>query len=191
MVGWTPGGEILYATGHYSALPAAQLAVSIPATGAADAGAPGPGERRQLHAGRQDPLLHPLRLPGQPHQALPGRHGPEPLALPRRRRRGRAAHRRLRRHQQGADGLAGPGLLRLRPRRHDEPLVDGRDTERAGPRQHTFHTGWDVASPDLSEGRIVYQLGADLRIFDVAVAARTRPCRSSSSRTSTRSARAG
>jgi tricorn protease len=35
-------------------------------------------------------------------------------------------------------------------------------------RQHTFHQGWDVTSPDLSEGRIVYQLGADLRIFDVA-----------------------
>ncbi|HSG40908.1 MAG TPA: S41 family peptidase, partial [Thermoanaerobaculia bacterium] len=35
-------------------------------------------------------------------------------------------------------------------------------------RQHTSHHGWDVASPGLSEGRIVYQLGADLRIFDIA-----------------------
>jgi tricorn protease len=35
-------------------------------------------------------------------------------------------------------------------------------------RQHTFHQGWDVATPDLSEGRIVYKLGADLRIFDIA-----------------------
>lgn len=77
-----------------------------------------PRERRQLRAGRQDPLLHPLRLPGQPHQALPGRQGPEPLAIPRRRSRGRPPDRRLPRHQQGADGLGGAGLLPFRPRRH-------------------------------------------------------------------------
>jgi tricorn protease len=35
-------------------------------------------------------------------------------------------------------------------------------------RQHTRHSGWDVASPDLHDGRIVYQLGADLRLYDVA-----------------------
>ena len=34
--------------------------------------------------------------------------------------------------------------------------------------QHTRHSGWDVQSPDLHEGRIVYQLGADLWLFDVA-----------------------
>ena len=42
---------------------------------------------------------------------------------------------------------------------------DGKDL-----RQLTFHQGWDVTSPDLSDGRIVYQLGADLRIFDIAAA---------------------
>lgn len=41
--------------------------------------------------------------------------------------------------------------------------ADGKDL-----RQHTAHRGWDAALPDLSGGRIVYQLGADLRIFDVA-----------------------
>src|SRR5262249_20322377 len=35
-------------------------------------------------------------------------------------------------------------------------------------KQHTRHKGWDVASPSLSEGRIVYQLGADLRLYDIA-----------------------
>lgn len=33
--------------------------------------------------------------------------------------------------------------------------------------QHTYHTDWDVQSPNLHDGRIVYQLGADLRIFDI------------------------
>ena len=37
-------------------------------------------------------------------------------------------------------------------------------------KQLTSHRGWDVTSPSLSEGRIVYQLGADLRLYDVAAA---------------------
>ncbi|HZL38322.1 MAG TPA: S41 family peptidase [Tepidisphaeraceae bacterium] len=40
---------------------------------------------------------------------------------------------------------------------------DGSDT-----RQHTHHAQWDAASPSLSDGRIVYQLGADLRLYEIA-----------------------
>lgn len=40
--------------------------------------------------------------------------------------------------------------------------------------QHTFHKGWDMQSPTLHAGRIVYQLGADLRLYDIA-AAKDRP----------------
>ena len=35
-------------------------------------------------------------------------------------------------------------------------------------KQHTRHQGWDADTPSLSEGRIVYKLGADLRIYDIA-----------------------
>ena len=35
-------------------------------------------------------------------------------------------------------------------------------------RQHTRHSGWDVKNPALDDGRIVYQLGADLWIYDIA-----------------------
>ncbi|MCH7825431.1 MAG: PD40 domain-containing protein, partial [Acidobacteria bacterium] len=35
-------------------------------------------------------------------------------------------------------------------------------------RQHTEHSGWDVRGPELSHGRIVYQLGADLWLYDIA-----------------------
>ena len=34
-------------------------------------------------------------------------------------------------------------------------------------RQHTRHSGWDVKNPALEGGRIVYQLGADLWLYDV------------------------
>jgi len=41
--------------------------------------------------------------------------------------------------------------------------ADGSDV-----RQHTRHSGWDVKWPDLSSGRIVYNLGADLWLYDIA-----------------------
>jgi len=40
---------------------------------------------------------------------------------------------------------------------------DGHDLK-----QLTRHQGWDVQSPALADGRIVYQLGADLWIYDIA-----------------------
>ena len=35
-------------------------------------------------------------------------------------------------------------------------------------KQVTKHTGWDVKSPEIDRGRMVYQLGADLWVLDVA-----------------------
>ena len=34
-------------------------------------------------------------------------------------------------------------------------------------RQHTRHDGLDAQTPSLSNGKVVYQLGADLRLFDI------------------------
>ena len=41
------------------------------------------------------------------------------------------------------------------------------DEEGKGLNQHTHHQGWNVKSPYLNQGHIVYQLGADLRVLDV------------------------
>src|SRR5262245_20684824 len=38
-------------------------------------------------------------------------------------------------------------------------------------KQHTRHQGWDIQSPSISGGRIVYQLGADIHLYDVASSA--------------------
>lgn len=35
-------------------------------------------------------------------------------------------------------------------------------------RQHTEHAGWDVREPELEGGRIVYQVAADLWLYDIA-----------------------
>ncbi len=40
---------------------------------------------------------------------------------------------------------------------------DGKDLK-----QHTHSKGWDLQSPSLSEGRIVYQKGADIWLYDIA-----------------------
>ena len=40
--------------------------------------------------------------------------------------------------------------------------------EGADLKQHTKHNGFDVRKPQLDQGRIVYQLGADLHIYDIA-----------------------
>ena len=41
-------------------------------------------------------------------------------------------------------------------------------------KQHTRHAGFDMQSPSLAAGRIAYQLGADLRVYDIATAATRR-----------------
>lgn len=41
------------------------------------------------------------------------------------------------------------------------------DPNGGGLKQHTKHQGWDVKWPALSTGRIVYQLGADLWLYDI------------------------
>lgn len=35
-------------------------------------------------------------------------------------------------------------------------------------KQHTYQSGWDIAGASLSEGKIAYQLGADIHVFDIA-----------------------
>jgi len=41
-------------------------------------------------------------------------------------------------------------------------------------RQHTFHKDWDVKGPSVSEGRIAYQLGADIYVYDLSTGTDTR-----------------
>jgi tricorn protease len=42
------------------------------------------------------------------------------------------------------------------------------DMSGGGVRQHTGHSGWDVKNPSMQGGRIAYQLGADIWIYDIA-----------------------
>ena len=170
-VGWTPDGKILVGTDADTTLPQTRLVTLdisqknvaavrkvVPLAQAADG---------ELRRGRQNALLHAPAVPGQPHQALQGRHRPERLEVRRRRRRGRAAHAptipgtsKNPMCWQGrvyflSDRDGAMNLWSMKP--------DGSDLK-----QHTQHAGWDVMSASLYDGRIAYQLGADIRLYDIA-----------------------
>ena len=166
VVGWTPGGEVLYATSHESGLPGTDLARIDPAMG-----------RR---------TLVPLA------QASEGVYTADGKTLFFTRFAFQGSHTKrykggtaqsLWRYMEGTPEAVPltadfPGTSRS-PMLWQERVYfvsdrDGTmnlwsmDEDGKNPRQLTHHQGWDVTSPDLSDGRIVYQLGADLRIFDVA-----------------------
>jgi tricorn protease len=168
VVGWTPGGEILYTTRHWSSLPAHQLARLDPATGKSS--------------------LLPLA------QAADGDFTPDGKTLfftrfafqgsHTKRYRGGTAQN-LWRYREG-DAEAVPLTADFQGTSREPMVWQGRvyfvsdrdgtlnlwsmDEDGHDLKQLTSHRGWEVASPSLSEGRIVYQLGADLRLYDIAAA---------------------
>jgi tricorn protease len=166
VVGWTPDGRIIYSTRHYSTLPNTQLAACDP----------GRDEHEvislsQASEGVYDPSGNTLFFT---RQAFQGSHT--------KRYRGGTAQN-IWRFSDGdieARALTGdyPGASRS-PMWWDDRIYFASDrdgtvniwsmsTEGADLRQHTFHKGWDVKSPALSGGRIVYQLGADLYLYDIS-----------------------
>ena len=153
VVGWTPDGEILYATRPLlDAARARSSRASIRRRGRRASWSHWPRRATACYDADGKTLFFTrLAVPGQPHQALQGRHRPEPLAVRRRRRRRPTPLTAdLRRHQQDAR-CAGSGRVYFvsRPRRHHEPVVDGR-ARRATCGSTPATRGWDVPSPSLS-----------------------------------------
>jgi tricorn protease len=166
VTGWTPDGKVLYATRRYSTLPDTQLVEVDPAT----------ARRRTV----------PLS------QASDGSYTPDGKTLFFTRHAFQGSH--TKRYRGGTaqniwkltEGAAEAvpltadypgtsktpmwwkGRVYFASDRDGTMNVWSMDESGGDLRQHTRHQGWDVTSPALSEGRIVYQLGADLRILDVS-----------------------
>ena len=165
VVGWAPDGRLIYATRRFSTLPSEQLAVLDVRT----------GDRRllplaQAGDGCYEPdgkTLFFTRLPFQ------GSHT--------KRYKGGTAQN-LWAYAEGAEAVpltadfAGTSKNPMwwKGRVYFASDRDGTMNiwsmnERGGElTQHTRHSGLDVKSPALDAGRIVYQLGADIRLYDVA-----------------------
>jgi tricorn protease len=166
VVGWTPDGKVLYATEAFSTLPQQQLVTIDPASGArtvlplaqaSDGCYDAPGGTlfftRLPFQGS-----HTKRYRGGMAQNLwrlsPGDSEAKPLTADF------AGTSKAPMWWQGrlyfvSDRDGTMNLWSMRP--------DGGDLV-----QHTRHDGWDVTSPTLSDGRIAYKLGADIRVFDIA-----------------------
>jgi tricorn protease len=169
-VGWTPGGRLLYSTDCYSTLPSNQLAT--------------------IDFSRQDvngtPKLVPLA------QAAQGVYDPEGKTLyfsrlafqgsHTKRYRGGTAQN-LWKFAEGDEeakplttGYAGTsknpmwwqGRIYFASDRDGTMNLWSMKPDGSDLTPHTRHFGWDVASPSLWGGKIVYQLGADIHLYDVA-----------------------
>jgi tricorn protease len=166
VVGWTPRGEVLYSTRKYSGLPNTQLATIDPRTGTSKL-----VELAQASDGVMDAdgTLYFTRLPFQGSYA--------------KRYKGGTAQNIWR--FSSAGGEAQPLTADYAGTSRTPMVWNGRvyfASDRDGTmnlwsmardgkdlRQHTRHSGgFDVLSPALHDGRIAYQLGADLRVYDIA-----------------------
>jgi len=165
VVGWTPDGKILYATQKYSTLPSTQLLVLSPETNAETL-----LPLSQAADGSFDPAGRTLFFTRLPFQG----------SYTKRYKGGTAQN--LWRYTLG-DPEASP-LTADYPGTSKNPSLwkdrvyfvsdrDGTmnlwsmDLRGRDLRQHTFHKGYDVSSPSLHNGKIAYQLVADLRLYDI------------------------
>ena len=166
VAGWSSAGEVLYSTRRFSTLPNTQLARVNPATGART-----PVPLAQASDGSYDATSRTLYFTRLAFQG----------SYTKRYQGGTAQN--LWRFTDGDKEAA--QLTADYKGTSKNPMVwngrvyflSDRDgtmniwsiAERGGdPRQHTKHSGLDASSPSLSNGRIAYQLGADIRLFDVA-----------------------
>lgn len=163
---WTPKGEVLYATRRHSTLPNAQLVRLDPSTHARTTVALAQASDGSFDAAGA--TLFFTRL------AFQGSHT--------RRYKGGTAQNLWRFDGAGSEAVAltadyaGTSKTPM-PWKGRVYFASDRDgvmnlwsmNERGGDlKQHTKHRDFEVQSPSLSNGRIAYQQGADIRVFDIA-----------------------
>ncbi len=166
VVGWSGDGRILYATNRYATLPNAQLLTLelrtgrsdlLPLAQASDGSFDGNGKTlyftRLAFQGS-----HTKRYKGGTAQNIwkftPG----DPEAIP------------LTKDYDGTSKtpLWHNGRVYFATDRDGTMNLWSMNTEGKDLRQHTSHKGWDLKSPSMQGGRIVYQLGADIHLYDIA-----------------------
>ena len=166
VVGWTPNGRILYATAGSSTLPATQLATIDPRTGhrellplaEASDGSYDPSGRTLFFTRYAFQGSHTKRYQGGTAQNIWKYPGGSAEAVPLTVDYAGTSKAPMwwnGRVYFASDRDGTMNLWSMNPDGHD-------------PQQLTHHRGWDVQSPSLGDGRIVYQLGADLHLLDLA-----------------------
>ena len=166
VVGFTPTGELVYATRRYSTLPDTQLfrldlatgaRTPVPLAQAADGSLAADG-RTLFFTRLPFQGSHTKRYRGGTAQSVWKYTEGEPEAVP------------LTADYPGTSKtpLAWNGRVYFLSDRDGSMNVWSMDEAGHDLRQHTHHKGWDAEQASLSDGRIVYKLGADLRLLDLA-----------------------
>jgi tricorn protease len=164
-VGWTPDGRLVYRSAHYAGLPDGQLLsvdlksgarTRIPLSQAADGSYDQSG--KTLFFTRQEfQGSHTKRYQGGTAQQL-WKYAEGQEAVP------------LTADYAGTSKVPmwWKGRVYFASDRDGSMNLWSMDESGRDLKQLTFHKGWDVQDPSLGDGRIVYQLGADLHLLDLA-----------------------
>jgi tricorn protease len=166
VVGFAPDGALVYATRRYSTLPDTQLLrldlrngarTPVPLAQAADGSWPPDGR-----------TLFFTRLPFQGSHTKRYRGGTAPSLW--KYAEGAAEAAPLTGDYPGTSKtpMWWGGRVYFLSDRDGTMNVWSMDEEGHDLRQHTHHQGWDADQASLSDGRIAYKLGADLRLLDLA-----------------------
>lgn len=165
VVAWTAAGKILYSTPRYSTLPNSQLLLLDPSTGSSELLPLAQASEGTYDAEGKTLFFtrlpfqgsHTKRYKGGTAQNLwkfsTGDREASPLT---------ADYEGTSKHPLWYKGRVyfvsdRDGTMNLW-----SMSVEGKDLQ-----QLTFHKGWDVKSPSTQAGRIVYQLGADIHLYDI------------------------
>ncbi|MHB8053918.1 MAG: S41 family peptidase, partial [Candidatus Aminicenantales bacterium] len=166
VVGWTPEGKILFATSKYATLPNTQLVVLDPATNtesllplnqAADGSfdiagktlyftrVPFQGSYTKRYKGGTAQNLWSFTFGDEEAEPLT----PDYTGTSK-------------------NPMVWKNRIYFLSDRDGNMNIWSMDLKGSGLQQHTFHKGYDASSPSLDNGRIAYQLVADLHVFDIA-----------------------
>ena len=168
-VGWTLDGRLLIATSQRSTLPDVQLAtLDVARPDSPAALAPVPLAQAADGVFAPDGTLYFTRLPFQGSHTRRYRGGTVQTLW--RYRAGDAEATPLTADYPGTSRIPmwWQGRVWFVSDRDGTQNLWSMDPDGHDLRQHTRHAGWDVLSPSLDGGRIVYQLGADLHRLDLA-----------------------
>jgi tricorn protease len=166
VVGWTPGGQVLYTTRRHSTLPDAQLA-TVDLTSGETALVP----LAQASEGAYDASGARLvftRLPFQGSYTKRYRGGTAQNLWSFTRGATEAVPLTADYAGTSKSPMLWQGRLYFLSDRDGTMNLWSMAEQGGDLKQHTRHAGFDMQSPSLAAGRIAYQLGADLRVYDIA-----------------------
>ncbi len=166
VVGWTPGGEVLFATRRHSTLPNTQLVRLDPKTGVRTLLPLAQASDGAYDAAGATLFFTRLPFQGSHTRRYKGGTAQNIWKLPA----GAAEAVPLTADYAGTSKTPMPwnGRVYFVSDRDGSMNIWSMDENGRDLKPHTTHREFDVQSPSLSKGRIAYQMGADLRLLDIA-----------------------